>query len=304
MNLSFLRLGFFFFLFWTCILHSYELAVVSMFHNTAPWIKEWVIYHHMTGVEHFWLYNHSSTDNWEEELKPYIEEGIVEVFDWPASRGDWVPDQIRAFCDGIYRAIGVATWVALIDQDEFILPIQGRSIVGCLKKHFSDQNAIYVNWRNFGTNHVNLSEGESMLSRLVSCSEKLHPRNCVGKTIVRPEAADPTKMWSPHFCPLKEGFEYVNGEGGKTLVLDGTDLKTDGKNHEGFIRINHYALRDEKYFHNYRLPRDSNPGLMHEHYEAFNLHKDYQILKFIRKNYPQMYEKYWKRKGASKAFLY
>ncbi|MBS0627897.1 MAG: glycosyltransferase family 92 protein [Verrucomicrobia bacterium] len=284
-----------------CIdLFGYELAIVSMFRNTAPYLKEWVEYHQMVGVDHFWLYNDASTDDWEEVLKPYMEQGLVEVFYWPAGKPDWVPGQLKAFEDGLSRSLGVAKWVALIDQDEFIVPMQDKTIIECLNNHFSKAHAVYVNWRNFGTNHITLGEGEFMLSKLVKCSAKNHPRSCVGKSIIQPEFIKIDEMWSPHFCPLQEGIDYYNGDADKTLSMLGSDLITDGKNHSNYIVINHYAFRDEKYFKDERLPRDANPNLMIRMEEEFNAMYDYKILEQIKKHFPKMYETKWKGPYDSK----
>ena len=46
-------------------------------------------------------------------------------------------------------ALGEARWVALIDVDEFIVPMRDTTIPRCLKNHFSKAGAVYVNWRNF-----------------------------------------------------------------------------------------------------------------------------------------------------------
>jgi hypothetical protein len=278
-------------------LFSYEVAIVSMFRNTGPYIREWVDYHYMIGVDHFWLYNDDSDDNWEEALKAYIADGIVEVFYWPSGKPDWVPGQLAAFQDGIRKAIGVAKWVALLDQDEFILPMQDKSLPECLRNHYSHAAGIYANWRNFGTSGVCLSDGQYMLPLLTRCSQKHHSRNAVGKSIFRPECASIDQLWSPHFCPLKPGFRYSNGNGTETLEVDGSDLKTDGKKYELYIRINHYAFRDENYFYNIRLPRDSNRELMLEHHKAFNVVQDNKILDFIKKYYPEKYEMNWKERA-------
>lgn len=274
-------------------LSAYELAIVSMFKNTAPYIKEWVEYHHMAGVDHFWLYDHGSTDHWKEVLQPYMDSGLVEVFDWADSNPDWVPKQMAAHADGARRAIGVAKWVALIDQDEFILPVKDGSIPECLNKRFPNAAAVYANWRNFGTSRINLAPGASMLVNLTSCTNRFHSRNCVGKSIMRPEQMEIGEIWSPHFCKLKPGATYYDGDGETSVCCDGGDLKTDGRSHYKYIRINHYAHRDERYFREVRLPRDAEQHLMLEHWEAYNEEKDRTILRFIKKYYPHMYVKYW-----------
>ena len=110
-------------------LSAYELTIASMFYNEAPYLKEWIEYHRMVGVEHFWLYNNGSTDHWEEVLQPYIEGGIVEVTYHPTpAEGFFGATQLRAFKEGIRRAVGNAKWIALIDIDEFLLPMQDRTV--------------------------------------------------------------------------------------------------------------------------------------------------------------------------------
>lgn len=265
-----------------------------MFRNCAPYIKEWVEYHRLLGVDHFWLYDDASTDNWQSELSSYINSGLVEVFYWPAGKPDWTGGQVAAFHDGLKRSIGVARWVALLDLDEFILPMQDKSITECLEKRFFNVSAVYVNWHHFGTSGITLDNHEPILSRLIRCSSKNHSRNAVGKSIIRPECARIEALWTQHFCPLTEGV-YVDGDGNQTLTFCGTDLKSnDGKNHSKYIRINHYAHRDENYFLNVRLPRDGDPHLMLEHHESFNLEKNYDILNLLKTHYPKQYKKFWK----------
>lgn len=77
------------FLIWIFLLASqlsaYELVMAAMFKDEAPYLREWILYHRMVGVEHFWLYNNDSTDNWSEVLAPFIDEGLVDVIPWQAS---------------------------------------------------------------------------------------------------------------------------------------------------------------------------------------------------------------------------
>ena len=336
-----------FFLLISCFsscLFSYELVVASMFYNEAPYLREWVEYHRMAGVDHFWLYNDNSTDNWKEVLLPFMEEGLVEVFNWPIypstafinvfekdtsllkeslekdmlpyvegiaklmntgssfwSYYNFIGRQCMVFKESLKKGKGVAKWVTFIDIDEFILPIKGASIPECLDKYFSDAQAIYVNWRCFGTGGVNIPKGESLLFNLTACSLQSHPRNAVGKMIIRPECAsiNITPYWwefsmpySPHFCFLKEGGIYCNGSGDKIYPIQGEDFKTDGFTHAKYLRINHYTMRDESFFSNIRLERLRLMGKIEEaelnieHNKHFSLVKDFAMINFLKKNYP------------------
>lgn len=275
-------------------LPSYELSIAAIFRNEAPYFKEWIEYHRMVGVEHFWLYNDTSQDNWLEVLQPYISEGVVEIIDWP------VPDflqfihyQVYAYRDALKRAKGQTTWLALIDIDEFLLPKDEATVTDCLKVHFADAAAIYVNWRHFGTNGVYLKEYEPLLFRLTACNNKLHSTNGVGKTIVRPDCTNAEDLWNPHHCVLEAPNAYYDGDG--KYIGSGYEPALDGKGHTNVLQLNHYKMRDENYFRNVRLTR---PGieewLLWEHYNAFNLEQDTTIIDFIMLKHPMMFEKFWK----------
>lgn len=281
-------------------LSAYELGVISMFKNEAPHFKEWIEYHRLAGVEHFWLYDNGSTDNWQEALAPYIKEGLVEVINWPSPNPPifWGFVQVKAFQDGLSKARGKARWVAVIDLDEFIVPMKDQTIQACLEKRFVGTSGVYVNWRNFGTSHLTIPRGTLFLFQLTSCSLPFHTDNYVGKSIVQPDKVRLEDVYYPHHFPLKGGFQYVNGDN-IPMPFRGNDLLTDGLHHGNYLRINHYVLRDESDFQNYRLPRavrEEDRNILMEHYQSFNLIKDQAICKFIRNNYPEKYQEIWVNK--------
>jgi hypothetical protein len=61
--------------------YKYDLAICAIFQDEAPYLKEWIEFHRLVGVEHFYLYNHRSRDHYQEVLKPYILSGLVELID-------------------------------------------------------------------------------------------------------------------------------------------------------------------------------------------------------------------------------
>lgn len=299
------KLFFFLAIFASFNVFSYEFAIGSMFRNEAPYLKEWVEYHKMIGVDHFFLYNDKSTDNWEEVLAPYIEEGLIEVFYWPSkNKYDHPIIQVNAFRNSIQRSHESHTpWVAFIDIDEFLLPMKEKTIVDCMNKHFSEASAVYVNWRCFGAGKDVIPSGDPLIFELTACSLKNHPKNCVGKTIIRPECALVRELWYSHTCPLKEGFVYFNGSK-QIMPFDGTNLKTDGHTHPEFLRINHYVMRDKGFFENVRLARArngyegysmENEQLILEENASFSLIEDRAMIRFIEKNYPAKAKEIWKK---------
>lgn len=280
---------------------GYELSIGAIFQNEEPYLKEWIEYHRLVGVEHFWLFNDStSNDKALEILQPYIDEGIVELTLWtsPSPLFDiHIDNQCKAYREAIKRSTGKTKWIAFIDLDEYLLPLKNKTITECLKNHFAHAAGIYVNWRNFGTSNVNIPEGMPTLFYLSLCSLPSHSRNCVGKSIVRPECVDLPAHWHVHFCNLIPNAAYYNGDA-KPLLFKGRELVLDGKSHTKYLRINHYSFRDENFFRNVKLPRIRNWGL--NEYEFFDLlddfskDQDFTIMLYIMNYHPDAYKKFWK----------
>ena len=113
-------------------LFLYDLAVVAIVKNEGPYIKEWLDYHLLAGVDHFFIYDNESEDNLKEVLQPYIEKGIVtytffpgKVIQTPAY--DMAMNRFRFYC----------RYIAFIDIDEFILPKTNRSITEVIDEIFA-----------------------------------------------------------------------------------------------------------------------------------------------------------------------
>lgn len=184
--------------------HKHRLAICAMFQNEAPWLKEWITYHHkVLGVDHFYLYNNDSTDDFMKILQPYIDNGMVELIDWSSNDPShwvteinylvpWIAVQVNAYKDCLKnRALGKSRWVALIDIDEFIVPAKGvksfYETIRSLEK--KGKGSIQMFWRCFGTSDIEaLKEGELMVENLVWRSHDDHPWNTLFKSIHRPEA--------------------------------------------------------------------------------------------------------------------
>lgn len=58
-------------------LFKYELAIVAILKNEGPYVKEWIEYHLIAGVDHFYLYDNGSLDNLKQEMQPYIDADVV-----------------------------------------------------------------------------------------------------------------------------------------------------------------------------------------------------------------------------------
>lgn len=163
-----------------CYAFEYQLGVCCIFRDEALYLKEWIEYHRKVGVEHFWLYNNNSTDDFMFVLQDYIAKGVVELIECPSSyEGVQLFDhnavieifnktQESAYDDAITKSKGVAKWLALIDSDEFLVPVQEETVIECLEKRFNNVAGVGVNWQCYGTSHIaNLDPNKLMIEQLV-----------------------------------------------------------------------------------------------------------------------------------------
>lgn len=124
---------------------KYRVSVCTIFKDEAPYLKEWIEYHKIIGVDHFYLYNNNSSDDFMKIITPYIKKGVVTLIDWPMQQG-----QIKAYKDCIRKYRHESNWIGFIDVDEFIVPIKENDVYSFLKK-FKNRPAVKLYWQLFGT---------------------------------------------------------------------------------------------------------------------------------------------------------
>lgn len=276
--------------------YKYDLSVAAIFQNEAPYMKEWIEFHLLLGVQHFYLYNNLSTDNYKRVLLPYIKKGIVELIDWPYSFSHnqekeslvgWHSIQGNAYNDAVIRSTGVSKWLAVIDLDEFLFTVKVNNLVNFLID-YEEFGGLAVTWCMFGTSFVEKIPEDKLLieSLVLRASSKIRCNNYI-KSIIQPERVE--KSISAHIFQYKPPFFAVNPNG-KELELNGTHLeKPSGEKLESFrdkIRINHYWTRDEDYFRNVKIADRRKRGwsekMSWKRYKQFNQHNDTSIERFIK----------------------
>ena len=94
----------------------------------------------MLGVERFYLFNNLSQDNYLEILDPYIKAEIVELHDWPyksipGNDAAFYRIQYEAYTKGLELAKGKSKWVAIIDTDEILFPLEKENLVEFLQDY-------------------------------------------------------------------------------------------------------------------------------------------------------------------------
>jgi len=102
------------------------LALCAIFRDEAPYLAEWLAFHRLVGVDHFFLYDNGSADRPEDVLRPFLTEGCVTLRPWPVPFHEHAAR--RAYADCLEQVRGRVRWLACLDVDEFLFAPRQRSL--------------------------------------------------------------------------------------------------------------------------------------------------------------------------------
>ncbi len=212
----------------------YDLAICSIMKNEAPYAKEWIDYHLLAGVDHFYLYDNESPDNLKEVLQPYVDAGIVTYTFYPGKCR-----QLEAYNATVNRFKFQSRYIAFIDADELIFPQNDKSIPEVVDEVLSDKSnpgGLSANIFSFGSNYYDKADySRGVLDRFTR-----HNKNCIEtiKTI-----SDPRKIkvfHQPHNAQYFEGVWAVNEIGNIVPHASSEPVSVDK------IRMYHYSLKSRE----------------------------------------------------------
>jgi hypothetical protein len=205
-------------------------SIVAIVKNETPYIAEWIEYHLLAGARRFFIYDNESTDNLRELLEPYIRDGIVEYIFFPGKRR-----QVAAYNDAIRRFKYESFWLAFIDIDEFLVPVEQETVPQFLRD-FEDVPGIEINQVLYGSGGLRHKTEGLVMERFKSHSRLDAEINRGAKSIVNPRYV--FYMATPHEA------EYFDGNCGVDIHKKKNGVASvDRPALHDKIRINHYGVK-------------------------------------------------------------
>ena len=126
---------------------KYYLSICAIFRDEVHYLDEWIQFHKSMGVEHFFLYDHNSTDDPLQRLAPYINAGTVTVLDWPVEPYWKAQPMAYQHCLDNFRQ--TSRWIAVIDLDEFLFSPNGK--LSDILKNYEAYCGVVVHWQCYGS---------------------------------------------------------------------------------------------------------------------------------------------------------
>ena len=204
-----------------------EIAVAAIFYNEAQYIKEWIEFHLMVGVDRLFLYDNGSTDQYKSILQPYIDRQQIFLFPWATFLAD-VSAQRLAYAHAVCNCPHTVNWLVFIDIDEFLFSELNDDIRSILAR-FKNYATVKIPRFEFGPNGHKDKPAGLVIENYTRVSKRNFNLQYAWKSAVQPNKVTG--------IGVHEAF--VNGE-----MLS---LQPNEKNLLE-LRINHYFTKSESEF--------------------------------------------------------
>jgi hypothetical protein len=246
---------------------KYFLSLCTIIKNENNLI-EFILYHWLIGIEHFYIYDNDSDPSIKNILNNYILKKICTIIYFPGKA-----QQINAYNHCIKNFGDQTKWLCIIDGDEYILPKIHMSLRDFLSE-YDNYHAIGINWVLFGTSfHEKKKEG-FIIDNYRYCSNKQDKHI---KSIFKPQYIK--HCYNQHYVELYDPLKYVDP---KKNIIYGPYNNIENSN---IIQINHYFSKSfEDLFEKYNRGKACGNGeynIVYSHNENNNIKDDTICEKYL-----------------------
>lgn len=257
------------------------LSLVAIFKNEAHGIREWIEHYINEGVDHFYLIDNGSSDNYQKEIQEFLNQKLITLV---IDDTKWA--QVELYNKYFLQSKDQSEWFMICDLDEFIYARNGyTTIAGFLKSLSTKTGVVRIPWKMFGSSGL-VDQPQSIVGSFLlreafektSIANLLRPKKTHSKAIVRSQFI---KSFHIHFCYLQGKLKIV-GPDKKHLPYprraDKRSFQPLSKKimENSFLHLNHYALQSKNWFLKVKCTRGSADNQAHEthrdvaYFESYN----------------------------------
>ena len=206
-----------------------EITIAAIFYNEAEYLKEWIEFHLMVGVDRFLLYDNGSTDGFRSVLETYIHRGQIILMPWASFLEDTSAQRL-AYAHAVCNCPSTVRWLVFIDVDEFLFSEVSDDIKTILAD-LENFTALRIPRFEFGPNGHKDKPLGLVIENYTRVSRREFNLKYAWKSAVQPN----------NVTSIGVHEALVSGE---TLTFQPTDSRPLE------LRINHYFSKSESEFEN------------------------------------------------------
>ena len=232
---------------------KYHLTIGAIFKNESHILDEWISHYIEEGVEHFYLIDNGSTDDYTKTIEKYSD--VITLF-----KDDRKHMQIDHYNNYFLPIKDESEWMMIVDLDEFAYSKnEFNKISDYLKSLNNNISTVSMPWKMFGSsNYIDQPKSviDSFLYRFHQCrfhyvhqKQILRTKDII-RFIVHTHEVNGIKTRS-------NGSLFIKTESPELMTIDETNSFLD----KSSIHINHYAIQSYNWFNSVKCTRgDVNGG--------------------------------------------
>jgi hypothetical protein len=242
----------------------YKLSVAAIFKNESHALQEWIEHYINHGVEHFYLINDNSSDNFLEIIQLYIDKKIVTLYN--ANFNYYKGRQMEMYNAFVMPVIKESNWLLVVDLDEFMWSPMYKDMTKMLDEcsHFGQ---VQVNHTLFGSNgHIN--QPTSIVNSFTKRSKNLTTENPIGNSKYFINTNFDFRSLNVHHANfvVDEYHENVN-----VFILLGPE----------YFRLNHYSCQSFEFWKNIKCTRGDADCFFERKIKDFNNYDINEVDDFV-----------------------
>jgi len=234
--------------------YKYTISILSMFKNEEMIMEEWIQHYISEGIEHFYLIDNGSTDNYGLIVNKYADK-ITLVVD---PTRDNVATQPLLYNKHFLETIKMESeWIIIADMDEYIYSRNNFKLISDYIKTIPEHvESILMPWKNFGNNNINL-QPKSIKSSFTKREDFSHyiqriiDHNWVGhcKSLTRTKCLF---HLNTHVCELNSNSMHFSDF---SIVDFNPDNFKKYNLYNQNLHLNHYQNMSYEYYSNVKIKR-------------------------------------------------
>ena len=231
----------------------YYLSIIAMFKNESSIIEQWIQHYILEGVEHFYLIDNGSDDNYNVKIEPYMNKITLIKDDYRQHKNTQNLLINKHYLDIIKEE---SKWVIICDIDEYIYNTNKNSTISDYLRDNINIDKFFIPWKLFAGLNENTDTiiPTNLIMSLTTRKKDILINKGFGKSIVKCEK----------LIILETHNSIIDGIT-KILTLE------DG------LHCNHYKLISERYFKDVKCKRGGGQSGLCRNYTMEHFHKENEL---------------------------
>lgn len=218
----------------------YNFTIGAIFKNESHILKEWIEHYLFHGIDHIYLINDNSTDDFLPILTPYINNNQVTLHNCSESK-KWVGMQDDKYNYYFQQYLKETIWFGILDLDEFLYSPLDVNLKNILQKYDSF-NQILINWVHFGSSNYD-KQPDNVVSSFIHRGEYNSLNN------------GPNGRYNSYKAIVKTNGNVKLGIHRHSFNNDSSGKNISFEEQNTPLLINHYAIQSKEYWTNIKMTR-------------------------------------------------